>query len=231
MRPLHYFAVGALALGIAPSIASSQDSTTYTRKPEVRFGLVSDGVTRAMSLSGAPPFKQTSRLNGVEFMARSPKSGGFQARYMKGEFDGPLTDASAGPLEYIDGRLLVGPRKFAVHLGYLGRTQNYNEEKRRFDLARGGVQMTYQFEGAGVGFNVGGSYLRTVTKTKADSLEADGFEGETSLLYAVPKVPVFVQLGYRREVFNISKDSNNLRREEVSGVLLSIGVQYGLSTR
>ena len=220
-----------LALGAAGLPLLAQDSTAYTSKPEIRFGLVSDGVTRAMSLAGAPPFKQTARLNGVDFLARSTKSGGIQARYLKGEFDGPLTDASAGPLEYIDGRVLIGPRKFAVHLGYLGRTQNYNEEKRRFDLARGGVQMTYQFEGAGIGLNLAGSYLRTITKAKDDSLEADGFEGETSLLYAVPRVPVFVQLGYRREIFNISKESNNLRREEVSGVLLSVGVHYGLSTR
>ncbi|HUQ80433.1 MAG TPA: hypothetical protein VM076_04825 [Gemmatimonadaceae bacterium] len=231
MRPILSPAGVVLALGAALQPLTAQDSTAYTSKPEVRFGLTSDGVTRAMSLAGAPPFKQTTRLNGVEFMARSPKSGGIQARYTKGEFDGPLSDASAGPLEYIDGRLLVGPRKFAVHVGYLGRTQNYNEKKRRFDLARGGAQMTYQFEGAGVGLNLAGSYLRTITKAKNDSLEADGFEGETSLLYAVPRFPVFVQLGYRREIFNISKENTNLRREEVSGVLMSIGVHYGLSTR
>lgn len=224
-----------LAMGVMLSASATRaqgvDTTAYTRRPEVRFAVMTDGITRAMSLDDKPSFKRASRLNGVEFVARSIRSGGVQLRYMKGDLDGPTTDASAGPLEYVDGRLLIGPRNFAVGLGYRGRTQTFNQEKRRFDLARGGVQMTYQFEGAGVGFTFAGSYLRTVTKSKVDSLEAEGFEGETGVLYAVPKLPVFLQLGYRRELFRVFRKDDTLQREEVSGVLLSLGVQYGLSTR
>jgi hypothetical protein len=231
MRTARMLLISALTIS-ATNIAHAQaDSTSYTRRPEIRFGVVTDGVTRAMSLGESPSFKRSTRLNGVEFLARSVNSGGVQLKYMKGELDGALTDDSAGPLEYVDGRFLIGGRKFAAALGYLGRTQNLNEEKRRFDMGRGGVQMTYQFEGAGIGFNFAGSYLRTVKKTKADSLEAEGFEGETSVLYSVPRLPVYVQLGYRRELFRLFKDDATLRREEVSGVLLSLGVQYGLSTR
>ena len=220
-----------MVIAASDSRAQSSDSSAYTRRPEVRFGFMSDGFTRAMSEGANPSFKRSGRLNGVEFLARSVKSGGVQLRYMKGELDGPSLDASSGPLEYVDGRVFIGPRKFAVGLGYLGRSQNVNQEKRRFDLARGGLNMTYQFEGAGIGFNFAGSYLRTVTKAKVDSLEADGFEGETGVVYAVPRVPVYLHLGYRRELFRIFKESDTVRREEVSGVLLSIGVQYGLSTR
>jgi hypothetical protein len=232
MRPHRQILVAILTVAAAPvARAQSADSTAYTRRPEIRFALMSDGITRAMAVETSPSFKRSTRLNGVEFLARSTKSGGVQLRYVKGDLGGPTSDASSGPLEYVDGRVFIGPRKFAVALGYLGRSQNFNQAKRRFDLARGGLNMTYHFDGAGVGFNFAGSYLRTVTKTKADSLEAEGFEGETGVLYAVPKLPVFLQLGYRRELFRIFKESDTIRREEVSGVLLSLGLQYGLSTR
>lgn len=232
MRAHRQYLVALLTMAaVSAAQAQSADSTAFTNRPEIRFALLSDGITRAMAVDENPSFKRSTRLNGVEFVARSTKSGGVQLRYVKGQLDGPLSDASSGPLEYVDGRVFIGPRKFAVGLGYLGRSQNFNQTKRRFDLARGGLNMTYHFDGAGLGFNFAGSYLRTVTKTKADSLEAEGFEGETGVLYAVPRLPVFLQLGYRRELFRIFKEDATLRREEVSGVLLSLGVQYGLSTR
>jgi hypothetical protein len=231
MRPIYLLFATTLTATAAVTAHAQADSTSYTRRPEIRFGVISDGITRAMAFGDSPSFKRSSRITGVEFLARSIGSGGVQLRYAKGELDGASTDDSAGPLEYVDGRFLIGPRKFALAVGYLGRTQNVSSEKRRFDMARGGAQMTYQFEGAGIGFNLAGSYLRTVKKEKVDSLEAEGFEGETSVLYAIPRLPVYVQLGYRRELFRLFKDDATLRREEVSGVMLSLGVQYGLSTR
>jgi hypothetical protein len=49
-----------------------------------------------------------------------------------------------------------------------------------------------------------------------------GWEGETDILYVVPKVPIFVQLGYRTEYFSLDK-----RAEHLSGVLFGTGLWLG----
>jgi hypothetical protein len=87
------------------------------------------------------------------------------------------------------------------------------------------------FEGAGLVLNVGAYYLRTIKPVKSDSLEADALEAESSLIYAPPRWPAYVQVGYRREVVNLKKEKDVLRREELGKFVLGIGFQTGLSAR
>jgi hypothetical protein len=193
---------------------------------------LSSPIKRAISGATGPVSISSASLTGGEFWALDGSGGaGIMVRYASGTLDGAASSLSSGKLEYLDGRVLLGERKLALILGYTMRTQAYGGEDRSFNLPRAGIQGGYHFAGSGVVLRAAGSYLRTVKRADSDSLEADGIEGETAFLFVPPRVPFYVELGYRRELFNLKKAKNVVRREEVGGVMLSIGMQYGLSTR
>jgi hypothetical protein len=98
-------------------------------------------------------------------------------------------------------------------------------------FARGGVRIGQEFAGAGVQIAGALFYGRSVHKIGADSLLGEGFEGETTVLYYPPYLPVFAQIGYRREILTTWNSSRLHLREEVSRLTFTIGLQYGLPAR
>lgn len=230
-RTLAVAAILSIACTVAISAQNSSDSTGFTRRAEVRAGFLSSPVNRAISGAVGPVSVSSASLAGGEFWALDAGGSGIMVRYATGTLDGPTTAESSGKLEYVDGRLLLGQRAFSLVLGYTLRTSRYLGKDRRFSVPRAGVQAGYHFAGSGVMLRGAGSYVRTVKKSESDSLEADGLEGETAILYVPPRLPFYIELGYRRELWNLTKESVVARREEIGGVMLSVGLQYGLSTR
>lgn len=223
------------AMGIAlltmPLGAQGNDTTAYTRKPEVRFGGLSMRLARAVAAANGAVTRADANLAGVEFVAKDAGGAGVQLRYAASEIAGSPSSTAAGKLEYVDGKLFIGSRMFAVTTGYRLRTFRYPLTDRRLHLAHAGAQAGYRFAGAGVELAASGSYLRSLRKDKSDSLETSGLEGETSITYAVPRLPLYLGLGYRRELFDLKRGNTFPRREELGGLMLTIGVQTGLSTR
>ncbi|MBK8056877.1 MAG: hypothetical protein IPK33_03045 [Gemmatimonadetes bacterium] len=170
-------------------------------------------------------------LSGAELWYGDDDGSAVMLRYQSGTLRGAPTALSSGKVAYLDSRVMLGNHAFALVGGYTMRTMRYEGTDRRFHLPRAGLRAGYRFAGSGVTLRAAGSYVRTTAKAKADSVEADGLDGETAVLYIPPRLPLYVELGYRRELFNLRREGEVFRREEMGGVLLSVGLQYGLSTR
>jgi hypothetical protein len=221
--------LNVVAFGSAEGQGS--DSTGYKKRPEVRFGALAMRLARAVAAPGSPVTTADANLAGVEFVAKDDDGAGVHLRYAAAEIAGPATSVSAGKLEYVDGKLIIGSKAFAVTAGYRLRTFRYPQVDRRMHFAHAGAQAGYRFHGAGIELNVAGSYFRSVKKDAVDSLQVSGWEGESSIMYTVPRLPLYVGLGYRRELFDLRRDTAFPRREELGGLLLTVGVQAGLGTR
>jgi hypothetical protein len=95
-----------------------------------------------------------------------------------------------------------------------------------------GVEGGRHFAGAGVHVKAGVNYRRMLSEAEQDSVTGSGLEARTSVVYVPPRLPVFLELGYRRDVMAFSDPSKIVvRREETSSVIISIGLQSGLSVR
>jgi hypothetical protein len=228
--------IGLLGVAAVASLATTSfgqvaDSSNSTARGETRIGLLTVGTRRYLAEGTGAARSASTTLSGAEFMLRSADGAGMFGRYESGTIAGPDNNPVAGKVEVLDGRFILGTRSFALVVGYLARTSRVDDESRRIGLGRAGLEIGRAFEGAGFMVNVGGYYLRTIRAAKKDSLEADGLEGETSIVYAPPRWPVYVQVGYRREVFNHKKEDLVLRREELGKFILGVGIQSGLSPR
>jgi hypothetical protein len=228
--------IPAFLAGVATvGTAQLPDTSAYTPVGELRIGVGSASSRRSASTESGPVHRSSAAVSFAEFVARSSDGAGVQLRYETGDFPRTpsigLSDLSGGVTEDIDGRLFLGGRRFSLVAGYLLRKFTMTADERQLGLARAGVEGGYIFSGAGMSVSIGGSYIRTLKAHKLDSLEADGIEGQTSVMYAPKGLPVYVQLGYRRDLFAIKKESNVLRRYETSRVVLSAGLQSGLSSR
>jgi hypothetical protein len=220
-----------LACGGTAANAQQPDTTLYTPKTEVRFGFVSTSVKRAVSLGGDTVTSAGASVQGVEFQVWAPTGGGLRARYDVGTLPGGSSLAAAGKFESLDGRVLLGVPGFALVPGFLMRAVTWNGEVRRFNLAMLGLEVGRRFGGAGFHVRGGGMYIRAPWKGKADSLITSGVEAHTSMVYAPPRLPLYVSLGYRREVMAHKRESVVARREENSGIVFSVGLQTGMPER
>jgi hypothetical protein len=96
-----------------------------------------------------------------------------------------------------------------------------------------GVSSTITIGGTGLRTNfMAAMYIPAGQKSggataSGSSAELDkGMEGEASLMYTVPKLPLFLQVGYRTEVFT-SKAGTRTTPEEVRGLKVGGGLQLG----
>jgi hypothetical protein len=171
-------------------------------------------------------------LKGVEVLLRG--SGvGLSVRSQTGTFKTALycdptgcssTTGTQPDVTSADVSLLLGPRAFTVFLGGskraltdvdLGVTQVYT-------FARVGAQMSFIIGGSGLSAQIGGwGYV----PSEPEKMKLGG-EGEGSIIYTPGKLPVFIQLGYRTEVFT-SKTLTTQTPEEVRGLRLGGGIQFG----
>ena len=186
---------------------------------------------RAVSASDGAISSADANLNGAEFVAKDADGNGVRLRYASAEVVGAATSIAAGKLEYVDGTVVLGGKSVAITGGYRLRTFRYPLTVRRLHYAHAGFQAGYRFAGAGFELTAGGSYVRSITQEKSDSVLVSGLEGETAIRYNVPRLPLFVTFGYRRELFDLKKGATFPRREELGGIVFAVGVQTGLSSR
>lgn len=164
----------------------------------------------------------TGSLKGIEVLLRS-SAVGISARSLTGTFTTTASGAAQPDVIGADVNLLLGPPAFTISVGGAKRALSSTLATRVCTFARVGVQMSYLIGGTGLRAQVGAwGYV----PPPSDSTMKIGGEGEGSLIYMLPKVPIYVQFGYRTEVFT-SKTASTQTPEEVRGLRLGAGIQFG----
>lgn len=164
---------------------------------------------------------ETGSVNGIEVLLRA-KPIGLSFRSMSGTFGNQPHVTSA------DARLLLGPPPFSVMAG-AGRRALWSDlnatAPTQFDLGIVGVSSTVSIGGTGLRTYIEGAAFLPAGKDAQDRMKG-GLEGEAALIYTMPKVPIFVQLGYRTEVFT-AKGATYETPEELRGLRVGGGIQFG----
>lgn len=212
--------IGMPAAPVAPAVKGGSSA-------ELRIGGFMINSERSMEFNNAVTTK-TAPIKGLDVLARA-KFIGLQFKSLTSEFEGQPNITSA------DLRLLLFPKQFSIMIGAGRRAlwSSLNESSpTQFDLGMAGVSSTITIGGTGLRTNfMAAMYIPAGQKSAAtagvSSAELDkGMEGEASLMYTVPKLPLFLQVGYRTEVFT-SKAGTRTTPEEVRGLKVGGGLQIG----
>lgn len=231
-------ALGAASIGGAqvpaaaapsPTQPAASPATPRSGGGEFRVGGFMISGDRSYDFAGSVK-NNPGTLQGVDVVLRA-RGIGLQFKSLTGEFENQPHVTSA------DARLLLFPPVFTIMVG-AGRRALWSDlnadSPTQFDMAMAGISSTAVIGGSGVRTNFmvavyapvkqpsKGSQTASQSSTQLDK----GLEGEASVMWKLPKVPLFVQAGYRSEVFT-SKSGTRLTPEEVRGVKLGAGVLFG----
>lgn len=167
---------------------------------------------------------ETGSVQGVEVLLRHTGIGlGFRSWTAK--YGNQPNVASA------DARLYLFPPVFSIMVG-AGRRAVWSELNEdapsQTDFALGGVSSTVKIGGSGLRTNVSAIVMVAAPKKDAPTTDkpSTGLEGEASILWRIPKLPLFMQVGYRTEVFT-AKGSSFETPEESRGLRIGGGLQLG----
>lgn len=217
-------AFGQSAGATAPPAVVLADIVSSSR--ELRLAAFTVSGKRSVTLSATDVASATPSLKSVELVWRGTDAG-IRLRYETASTSGQLPAGAA--ITYLDGRVNFGGKHFNLEVGYMLRQEKLAAVDTSTGLISGGFRGDYRV-GAAAGIIVGwaATYLRQPTPPSGASW-AEGVEGEISVLYAPPRYPVYVQLGYRREVMRVTGGSSPTRQfEELSLMFIGIGFQLGL---
>lgn len=199
---------------VAPANAKPKVSST-----ELRVGGIMISGDRSYEFLNSVE-STTGSIKGIDFLFRG-KAAGISFRSMTGTFGDQPSVASA------DARLLLFPQVFTIMVG-AGRRALWSdlnaESPTQFDLGIAGLSSTVRIGGTGLRTNIAAAVFLPAGQSK-DRIKG-GMEGEASVLYAPPRVPIYLQLGYRTEVFT-AKSATFEVPEEVRGIRVGAGLQLG----
>jgi hypothetical protein len=204
------------AMASAQAAADTSIKAPSAKKWEIRLGgFMVNGERNAAFNNNVST--TTGSLKGVEALLRAPGIG-IQVRSSESAFGSPPDVVNA------DVSLILGPPVFSVFVGGGKRAIYSTLGTNAFTFARAGLQMTFGIGGTGLRGQFGGWAYVPGPEDK-DRMEMGG-EGEASILYSPPRVPLYLQIGYRTEVFK-SKTPSTATPEEVRGLRLGAGIQFG----
>lgn len=205
----------------APQAASADSSPTFTapsaKKWEVRLGgFMVSGERNSVFNNNART--GTGSVKGVDVLLRA--SGiGLQGRSSMGTFG-----TNQPEVVNADASIIIGPPSFSVFAGGAKRALSSTLGTSVYTFGRVGLQMTFVIGATGLRGQIGGwGYIPASEDAERMNI---GGEGEASILWSPPKIPIFFQLGYRNEVFT-AKSPSATAPEEVRGLRLGAGLQLG----
>lgn len=169
---------------------------------------------------GSAVSNEAGSIQGVDVLLRA-RGIGLSFRSLTGTFGTQPHVTSA------DARVLLFPPVFTIMAGAGRRVlwSDLNETSpSQFDIGIVGVSSTVVIGGSGLRTNLSASVYTPIAES-AEKIES-GMEGEASILYRIPKLPFFLQVGYRTELFT-AKAGTNTTPEEVRGVKLGGGMVFG----
>ncbi len=214
-----------LGFALRPTLGQAQS--------EVRFGgmMIS---TRQNVLSSGPIVQASASLTGAEFLAQN-QSMGFYARYLTGAIGSVSARSQSGELRMAEGRLMIGAQIFSVEAGFALRARSASLGEPRDKLIRGGARSSIPLGPSGFSVSLSvGAYARSDSvPTGGTSGSNDkkfglvGWEAVTAVIYQAPRrLPFYVMLGYRYERLRSEDKYIPIRREELSGIQLGIGIRH-----
>jgi hypothetical protein len=210
-----------------PPAAAPADSVPEHSAPlELRLAGLSLSSNRTVATATTTSPSSSSMIGG-EFVLRGGNGGALILRYASG------TTSPAPALtkmSLLDGRVEIGSRTVALELGYLLRGVTAGGTTTSTGYARAGFHTAFHFGSSGVVAEMEASYFRDPTQEKS-GVTGSGIAGESSLLYTPPKVPFYLQLGFRREAWSYTYTGaqvNPITAEEWSTVFFGVGFQLGL---
>jgi hypothetical protein len=209
----------ATAQATAPRMADTVKASSnmpQAKKWEIRLGGFMVNGERDAAFNNTVT-TSTGSVKGVEVLMRAPGIG-VQFRSSESAFGNPPDVVNA------DASVILGPPVFSVFLGAGKRALTSSLGTGLFTYARVGLQMTFNIGGTGLRAQFGGWGMAAASDAK-ERMDP-GAEGEASILYSPPRIPLFVQLGYRNEMFK-SKSPSSSTPEEIRGLRLGAGIQFG----
>lgn len=200
----------------APSDTASGSAMAAARKWEIRGGgfMISGERNSALSNNVSTA---TGSVKGVEVLMRGT-GGGIYFRSSESAFASPPDVINA------DASIIIGPPGFSIFAGGSRRAITSATATNLFTFARVGLQMTFMVGATGLRGQVGGWGYVPIPDDK-ERMDIGG-EGEASILYSPQRIPLFIQLGYRNEVFKAKTTTTNIP-EQVRGLRLGAGIQFG----
>lgn len=226
--------VGAASAAIAqapttPTPAQAQASIPKPGGGEFRVGGVMISGERSTDFANNVTTGSGS-MQGVDVVLRA-KAIGLQIKSLSGTFDGQPNVTSA------DARILLFPPAFSVMLG-AGRRALWSDlnadSPTIHNVVIAGVSSTAVIGGSGLRTNFSAALLAAKKAGKVASTSSGaaaskvdkGLEGEASVLWRLPKTPLYVQVGYRTEVFTLTSGTRTTP-EEVRGMKIGGGLVLG----
>jgi hypothetical protein len=198
-----------IGLAVTPVIAGAQAELRVglLSSPTIRNAAFGTGATQGNGTGGV--FELVARLSYV----------GLHVRTQTADFGSQLGLSSG------DVRLLVGPQIFTAEVGGTRRVFSGPLSQVTLGLTRIGLRSTFLLGGSGLRGSIGGWALSGSTLPVGVE-KVEGIEGETSLQYLLPKLPAYLQVGYRREVLNVTYTTRK-GPEEVGALVLGGGILFG----
>lgn len=196
----------------ADSLASLDDAGSGF---ELRVGGYLLSGERNYAFNGAVAPSGTGRMQGVEVLLRGAGIG-IYGKSLTSTFTGQPDVVSA------DANVLLGVPGFSFMGGFAGRALSSKLGTQTIYYYRAGAVMSFPIGGTGLKVNLmGAGYI------PQDAVKMNvGGEGDASLIYRYPGIPLFLQFGYRTEVFT-TKSGPVLAPEEVRGLRLGGGLLFG----
>jgi hypothetical protein len=211
----------AVTVPVPASSAAAPQTVPARRSPVfLHFaGLLHASEVRGSLVGGAPVTPRAVALGGADFTLQ-PRNGGIglAARVTQ-------SDLGAGDLGSIEGGVLLGSPAFAVEGAYVMRNGYSVESGLSHDsvhtFGRGGVRMRGILGNSGAAVHFRAGYFVPIGQSfDADALQ--GWEGESTLSWTLPRFPLTIQAGYRLERFFVSG-----LEQEVSALVVGGGFTFG----
>jgi hypothetical protein len=158
----------------------------------------------------------TGNVQGIEVLLRGGGVG-LYGKSIMGSFGGGQPDVISA-----DANLLLGVPEFSLMGGYGRRALKSSLGTQVYSYFRGGAMMSFIIGGSGLKATLNGAGY---VPQDASTMKIGG-EGEGSIIYSPPQFPVYVQFGYRTEVFT-TKTSTVSAPEEVRGLRIGGGILFG----
>lgn len=195
---------------------------------EFRVGGFMISGDRSFEYAGNPVNNTAGSMQGLDVVLRA-KAIGLQFKSITGTFDGQPNVTSA------DLRVLLFPPIFSVMVG-AGRRALWSDlnpdAPSQFDLIMVGVSSTAVIGGSGLRTNFQAAVLAGQKPESGGGSSAakpepsKGLEGEASVMWRLPKLPFYIQAGYRTEIFT-GVSGTRETPEEVRGMKIGGGVLFG----
>jgi hypothetical protein len=174
---------------------------------------------------------EAGSIKGIEVLLRGTGIG-LYVRSLSGEFGSQPQVISA------DARLLIFPPAFTIFGGVGKRALSSDLKTLIYDVTMLGVSSTLNIGGTGWRTHISANAVLAPDKSTGGAAavknSSTGLEGEAAIFYRLPKVPFFITVGYRTEVFTgktVSGSGSSTTTlespEEVRGIRIGGGIQFG----